>query len=81
VQHGQTGWLVPAGNAGALGTALVEVFANSSRSAVVGAAARAFVLPRFGVDGYINSVVGLYDRLLTEHSSAGSGFTRLVRPH
>ena len=66
VQHGRTGWLVPAGNAAALATALIEIFADPARAAAVGAAARAFVLPRFGVDGYVDSMVGLYDRLLAE---------------
>ena len=30
----------------------------------LGEAARAFVLPRFGVDGYVASIATLYDRLL-----------------
>ncbi len=60
----QTGWLVPAGNSLALATALAEVFADPARARNVGAAARAFVLPRFGVEGYIDAVVGLYDRLV-----------------
>ena len=66
VEHGRTGWLVPPANATALAAAFVEVCADRSRAAAVGAAARDFVLPRFGVDGYVNSVVGLYDRLLAE---------------
>jgi glycosyltransferase involved in cell wall biosynthesis len=69
VEHGRTGWLVPPANAVALAAAFVEVFADRSRAAAVGNAARDFVLPRFGVDGYINSVVGLYDRLLAERAA------------
>ena len=65
----ETGWLVPAGNALALATALAEVFADRERAEKVGNAARDFVLPRFGVDGYINSVSGLYDRLLHERAA------------
>ena len=64
VVDGQTGWLVPAGNALALATALAEVFADRARASRVGKAARDFVLPRFGVDGYVNSVVSLYDELV-----------------
>jgi hypothetical protein len=30
----------------------------------LGAAAKAFVLPRFGIDGYVASMTTLYDRLL-----------------
>jgi len=61
----ETGWLVPAGDPPALAAALAEVFADRARAATVGQAARDFVLPRFGVDGYVDAVAGLYDRLLT----------------
>jgi glycosyltransferase involved in cell wall biosynthesis len=64
VVDGETGWLVPAGNSLALATALVDVFADRTRAARVGKAAREFVLPRFGVDGYVKSIVGLYDELV-----------------
>jgi glycosyltransferase involved in cell wall biosynthesis len=64
VADGKTGWLVPAGNSLALATALVDVFRDRVRTATIAQAARDFVLPRFGVDGYINSVVGLYDELV-----------------
>jgi glycosyltransferase involved in cell wall biosynthesis len=81
VQDGSTGWLVPAGDSPALASAIGDVFANPARAASVGAAARASVLPRFGVDGYVDSIVALYDRLLTEHSPVVSGFGRTVRSH
>jgi glycosyltransferase involved in cell wall biosynthesis len=64
VENGKTGWLVPAGSVVGLSTALAEVLGDPARAAAVGEAAREFVLPRFGVDSYISSVVGLYDRLL-----------------
>jgi glycosyltransferase involved in cell wall biosynthesis len=64
VVDGETGWLVPAGNSLALATALVDVFADRTRASRVGKAAREFVLPRFGVDGYVKSIVGLYDELV-----------------
>ena len=64
VVDGETGWLVPAGNSLALATALVDVFADRSRATKIGSAAREYVLPRFGVDGYVNSVVGIYDELV-----------------
>ena len=69
VANGESGWLVPSGDPSALATALTEVFADAARAAAVGRAARDFVLPRFGVDEYINSVVGLYDRLLSERAA------------
>jgi glycosyltransferase involved in cell wall biosynthesis len=64
VVDGETGWLVPAGNSLALATALVDVFRDRARATRIGHAAREFVLPRFGVDGYVSSIAGLYDRLL-----------------
>ena len=64
VENRKTGWLVPAGSVIGLSTALAEVFADSARASSVGEAARQFVLPRFGVDSYVSSVAGLYDRLL-----------------
>ena len=64
VTDGQTGWLVPAGNSLALATALVDAFRDDARTKRIALAARDFVLPRFGVDGYISSVAGLYDELV-----------------
>jgi glycosyltransferase involved in cell wall biosynthesis len=69
VENGKTGWLVPAGSVVGLSQALTEVFANRVRASEVGQAARDFVLPRFGVDTYVNSVSGLYDRLLAERAA------------
>jgi len=64
VADGETGWLVPAGNSLALATALVDVFADRTRAMKIGSAAREYVLPRFGVDGYVNAIVNIYDGLV-----------------
>jgi glycosyltransferase involved in cell wall biosynthesis len=64
VIDGKTGWLAPAGNSLALATALADVFADRERASRVGKAARDYVLPRFGVERYVDSVVGLYDELV-----------------
>ena len=48
----------------ALGTAMARLVSDPALRARLGAAAKAFVTPRFGVDGYIASVSALYDRLL-----------------
>lgn len=69
VDDGKTGWLVPPGNALALATALADAFADPAHAAAVGAAAREFVLPRFGVDSYVNAVAMLYERLLGERAA------------
>jgi len=64
VHDGHTGLLVPPANAGALGAALARLVEEPALRTRLGAAAREFVRPRFGVDGYIESVTALYDRLL-----------------
>jgi glycosyltransferase involved in cell wall biosynthesis len=64
VQDGVSGLLVTPGDVTGLGAAMTRVFANDTERVRFGQAARAFVRPRFGVDGYVNSVTALYDRLL-----------------
>ena len=64
VEDGRTGLLVPPADAGALGTALTRLFTDRVFAERMGRDARAAVLPRFGVDRYVDSIVGLYDRLL-----------------
>jgi glycosyltransferase involved in cell wall biosynthesis len=66
VDDGRTGLLVPAGDASALAAALVSVCTDASLREGLGQAGRRSVLPRFGVDRYVDSIVGLYDRLLGE---------------
>jgi glycosyltransferase involved in cell wall biosynthesis len=64
VHDGSTGLLVEPGDSAALGAALARVVTDPKFGAALGEAARGFVLPRFGADGYVKSIVGLYDRLL-----------------
>lgn len=64
VQDGVTGLLVPPGDSGELGAALSRVVNDDTTRVLLGQAARAFVGPRFGVDGYVQSVTALYERLL-----------------
>ena len=64
VQDGTTGLLVPPADAPAFGAALARLIADPGLRQEMGAAASAFVRPRFGVDGYVASVSDLYDRLL-----------------
>lgn len=64
VENGKTGWLVRARSVVGLSQALSEVFADPAHATAIGQQAREFVLPRFGVDNYVSTVVGLYDRLL-----------------
>jgi glycosyltransferase involved in cell wall biosynthesis len=64
VKNEVTGLLVEPGDSAALGAALARVIADPQFGRRIGEAARAFVLPRFGADRYVDAVVGLYDRLL-----------------
>ena len=64
VQDGVNGLLVTPGESGELGAALSRVVNDDTTRVLLGQAARAFVRPRFGVDGYVNAITGLYDRLL-----------------
>lgn len=66
VQDGVTGLLVPPADVPALGSALARLVVDPALRHTMGAAASAFVQPRFGVDGYVASVTALYDRLLAE---------------
>jgi glycosyltransferase involved in cell wall biosynthesis len=69
VEEGRTGLLVPPADAAALGAALARVFGDAAFAQRMGREARASVLPRFGVDGYVRSIAGLYDRLLSERAA------------
>jgi glycosyltransferase involved in cell wall biosynthesis len=64
VEDGRTGLLVAAADVPALGAALGRMVSDPAFRARVGRDARASVLPRFGVDKYVASIVDLYDRLL-----------------
>ena len=66
VENGVSGLLIPPADVSALGAALSRLLADAGLRQSMGAAAAAFVRPRFGVDGYLASVTHLYDRLLDE---------------
>jgi glycosyltransferase involved in cell wall biosynthesis len=70
VKDDENGLLVPPADSAALGAALARVVGNDRLRARLGQAARAFVRPRFGIDGYVRSVTALYDRLLAEKGLA-----------
>lgn len=64
VHDAETGLLVPAADVPALGAALVRLVSDQALRSRLGRAAAAFVRPRFGIDGYVDAVSRLYDRLL-----------------
>ncbi|MCU1385899.1 MAG: hypothetical protein JWL71_4596 [Acidobacteria bacterium] len=66
VDHGRTGLLVPPADAAALGAAIARVVADPEFRHRIADAGRASVLPRFGIDKYVESITQLYDRLLEQ---------------
>jgi glycosyltransferase involved in cell wall biosynthesis len=75
VIDGETGLLVPPGDAASLGAAVLRLVTDRAEAEQIGRTGRMSVLPRFGIETYVNSIVGLYDRLLAE-SDASSGRRR-----
>ena len=69
VADGRTGLLVPPRDSNALGAALARLLGDPDLRRQFGDEARAAVLPRFGVDRYVESVASLYDRLLLQESA------------
>jgi glycosyltransferase involved in cell wall biosynthesis len=66
VDDGRTGLLVEPRDVDALGAALARLLGDPELRRTIGEDARASVLPRFGVDRYVDSVAALYDRLLAQ---------------
>ena len=66
VADGRTGLLVPPGDRTALAAALETLVTDAAMRVRLGRDARTSVLPRFNVDGYVQAIAALYDRLLAE---------------
>src|SRR5688572_11681373 len=62
IQHNVSGLLVDPGDVPQLATAMTRVLQDDTLRVLLSQEARAFVRPRFGVDGYIASMTSLYDR-------------------
>ena len=71
VTAGRTGWLVPAGDAGAIARALVDAAMDPARAAALGRAARAEVERRFSLSGMVDAYGALYHRLLAQARKSG----------
>ena len=69
VDDGRTGLLVEPRDVDALGAALARLLGDPELRHRIGEDARAAVLPRFGVDRYVDSVAALYDRLLVQEGA------------
>jgi glycosyltransferase involved in cell wall biosynthesis len=70
VESDRTGLLVPPADPVELGRAMGRLVSDPALCERLARAARAAVLPRFGVDRYVESVVALYDRLLARRLAA-----------
>jgi glycosyltransferase involved in cell wall biosynthesis len=66
IRHGETGLLVPAGDAGALADAIVELVRDPDRAAEMGRAGRRRALDRFAEKRSVDRVEILYRALLAE---------------
>ena len=64
VDDGRTGLLVPPSDPRALGAALRRLFDDPALRERIGRQASLSVLPRFGIDRYVESMTSLYDTLL-----------------
>jgi glycosyltransferase involved in cell wall biosynthesis len=69
VTDGETGLLVPPSDAPSLGAALARLAGSADERARLGRAGQAFVRPRFGIDGYVAAITGLYERLLAREAA------------
>lgn len=64
VEDGRTGWLVPPGDAGALGERLGQLLSDGSARRAMGAAARQRVRHNFTVDRMVDEIAAIYADLL-----------------
>ena len=64
IEHDVTGVLVPPGDTGALGEAIVSLLLHPARAAAVGVAARARVRQRFTCDRMVDQTVDVYREVL-----------------
>lgn len=70
VRDGETGLLVPVGDAGALAEAVCTLLEDSSRREAMGRAARQLAERRFGADVWAANLRGLYDAVSRDRASA-----------
>lgn len=64
VRPGETGWLAPVGDAGALREAMRAALSDSGRLAAMGRKCRAVTEEEYGLDRQAGRYAGLYRRLL-----------------
>jgi glycosyltransferase involved in cell wall biosynthesis len=72
VADGETGCLVPPGDAPALAAAVARLLRHTDLRLALGGAARTSVAERFAVDRLVRDVEGLYDELLVKRGVIAS---------
>jgi glycosyltransferase involved in cell wall biosynthesis len=65
VLHGETGFLVPMGDAGAMAGAICQIIANPELARQLGERGRKRVAEQFTIEHTVNKVQQVYDQLLT----------------
>jgi glycosyltransferase involved in cell wall biosynthesis len=73
VRDGETGLLVPAGDADALAAALLRLLEDPGLAALMGRAGRARLEEQFGIDRMVDETAALYRELLSRRRRAGPG--------
>lgn len=68
IQHGQTGLLVPLGEAGTLGGAMLELLQNPERRMALGANCRHYALRHFSLEEQADRYYQLYTEILSERA-------------
>jgi lipopolysaccharide/colanic/teichoic acid biosynthesis glycosyltransferase len=66
IRHGETGYLVPPGDASALAAAILRVLQNQKNTFQIAEAARAMARERFSVARLIRDIENLYNELLIQ---------------
>jgi N-acetyl-alpha-D-glucosaminyl L-malate synthase BshA len=72
VTHGETGWLVPPRDPGAMAAAALALLADSTRRAAMGRAARVSALARFQPGPIVSRVEEIYREVLARPRSTSS---------
>jgi glycosyltransferase involved in cell wall biosynthesis len=78
IEHERTGWLVPAGDAKALASRLVNVMAAPGEAARIAAAARADVVARFSFERMVAAFDEIYETELARRGVVAPGRSQLA---
>lgn len=69
IESGESGLLVPSGDARALGTAVIDLLTHSDKARVLGQRALTRVRTRFAITTMIEQYTAIYDAIVSRHTS------------